>query len=298
MTEAQLRAFVAVAECRSFKQAARRLHMSQPGVSRAVRALEIELGDELFVRRRGSAVLTGFGQRAIIRSRAILAQADGMRQERDAAGGLVSGHVRLGSMPSLSATILPGLMSRLRRSHPAVSVTVVDGHDDELVAWVRTGTVDVAVVAGEHHDLECQHLVTDELLAVVPAAHPLAARAAVRGHDLIDEPFILTRAGCERLVLAALAARGVTPRIDHEVSEASSILAMVGEGLGVSVMPALAATTAPPTVVMRPLRPRAERRLSLAVASRHAPSPAVSALLGEAATSGEPVRAISSATAS
>jgi DNA-binding transcriptional LysR family regulator len=294
VTEAQLRAFVTVADCRSFKRAARRLHMSQPGVSRAVRALEIELGGELFVRGRGSAGLTGLGERAIIRSRAILAEADGMRQERDAADGVAIGHVRLGSMPSVSATILPGLMSRLRRHHPGVSVTVLDGHDDELVAWVRTGTVDVAVVVGEHDDLECQPLVTDELLAVVPASHPLAARAAVRGRELIDEPFILTRAGCERLVLAALAARGVTPRISHEVSEASSILAMVGEGLGVSVMPALAAIAPPATVVMRPLRPRSERRLSLAVASKHSPAPAVRALLGEAAASGEPVRAISS----
>jgi DNA-binding transcriptional LysR family regulator len=286
MTEAQLRAFVAVAEFGGFGEAARRLHMSQPGVSRAVRALEVELGGDLFLRGHGVAVLTTLGARALVRSRAILGEVDGMRQERDEARGIASGHVRLGSMPSVSASILPALLSRLERRHPALSVTVLDGHDDELVAWVRAGTVDVAVVAGEHAGLELQPLVTDELLAVVPAAHPLAAQEAVRAHDLVGEPFILTRAGCERLVLAALGAQGVVPDISHEVSEASSILAMVGEGLGVSVMPGLAALRPPATVALRPLEPRAERRLSLAIWPSRAPSPAVRAFLAAAVAAG------------
>ena len=292
MTEAQLRAFVTVAECGGFGEAARRLHMSQPGVSRAVRALELELGGDLFLRGRGVAVLTTLGEGALVRSRAILGEVDGMRQERDEARGIASGRVRLGSMPSVSATILPPLLARLERRHPALAVTVLDGHDDELVAWVRAGTVDVAIVAGEHHGLELQPLVTDELLAVVPAAHPLAARTAVRARDLVDEPFILTRAGCERLVLAALAAQGVAPTVRHEVSEASSILAMVGEGLGVSVMPGLAAADPPPSVALRALEPRAERRLSLAVAPNHAPSPAVRAFLAEAVDASEALRPV------
>jgi DNA-binding transcriptional LysR family regulator len=250
MTEAQLRAFVAVAEAGGFGEAARRLHMSQPGVSRAIRALEAELGGALFVRTRGAAVLTTLGERALVRSRAVLSETDAMRQERDEARGITSGHVRLGSMPSVSAALLPRLLSRLERRHPALSVTV---------------------------------LATDELLAVVPAGHPLASRAAVRARDLAGEPFILTRAGCERLVLAALAARGVAPNVSHEVSEASSILAMVGEGLGVSVMPGLAVGSPPPSVAALPLAPRAERRLSLAPATGHTPTPAVRAFLAATA---------------
>jgi DNA-binding transcriptional LysR family regulator len=287
MTEAQLRAFVTVAECGGFGEAARRLHMSQPGVSRAIRALEIELGGDLFLRGRGVAVLTTLGERALARSHAILGEVDGMRHERDEVQGIATGHVRLGSMPSVTATILPPLLSRLERRHPALSVTVLDGHDDELVAWVRAGTVDIAVVAGEHNGLELQPLVTDELLAVIPAAHRLAAHATVRARDLVHEPFILTRAGCERLVLAALGAQGVAPDVRHEVSEASSILAMVGEGLGVSVMPGLAAISPPETVALRVLKPRAERRLSLAVAPNHAPSPAMRAFLAAAVNAGE-----------
>lgn len=100
---------------------------------------------------------------------------------------------------------------------------------------------------------------TDELLAVISATHPLATRQAVRPRDLADEPFILTRAGWERLALATLGACGVTPNVALEVSEASSILALVGEGLGVSVTPGLVATSPLPTVTLRRLNPRADR---------------------------------------
>jgi DNA-binding transcriptional LysR family regulator len=282
MTEAQLRSFVAVAEHGSFGEASRRLHLTQPGVSRAVQSLEDELGGPLFVRTRGAVALTQLGERALVRSRAMLAEADAMRQELDEQRGIASGRVRLGSMPSVSATVLPGLLAHLERRHPALTVTVLDGHDDELVAWARDGTVDIAVVAGEHAALEQLPLLTDEFYAVLPAGHALAERRAVDRRALADEPFILTQAGCEGLVLAALAVAGVTPNVQYEVTEASSILAMVGEKLGVSIMPRLAAPDPPASVVLRPLRPRAERRLSLAHAAGKTLSPACTTFLTEA----------------
>ena len=287
MTEAQLRAFVTVADTGGFAEAARRLHMSQPGVSRAVRALEEELGGNLFVRGRGVTAPTTLGERVLARGRSILREVEAIRQERDEARGLTSGHIRLGSMPSVSLAILPSLLARLERRHPALSVTVVDGHDDELVKWLRMGTVDLAVVAGRHDGLELQPLLTDELLALLPARHPLASASAVRPRDLAEEPFILTRAGCERLVLATLAAHGVVPNVSHEVSEASAIVAMVGEGLGVSLIPRLAAPDPPPTVALRSLRPRAERHLSIAATPDHALSPAAVAFLAEVAAARE-----------
>ena len=282
MTEAQLRAFVAVADCGAFGEASRRLHLSQPGVSRAVQSLEDELGGALFVRARGAVSLTALGERALVRGRAMLAEADAMRQDVDEQRGIASGQVRLGSMPSVSAAVLPGFLAHLERRHPALNVTVLDGHDDELVAWARAGTVDVAVVAGDHAGLEQQPLLIDEFLAVLPAGHDLAAESTVDRAAFADLPFILTQAGCERLVLSALAAAAVTPRVQYEVTEASSILAMVGERLGVSIVPRLSAQDPPASVVLRPLRPPAERRLSLAVAAGRLPSPASAVLLAEA----------------
>lgn len=289
MTEAQLRAFVAVAESGSFRDAAQRLHMSQPGVSRALSALEHELGGALVVRGHGRVSLTALGERALLRSRTLLREAEAMRHDRDELDGIAGGHVRLGSMPSVSSTILPPLLAGLARRHPALSVTVIDGHDDELVAWVRDGTVELAVVAGEHPDLSLYPLATDELLAVLPATHPLTARSRVTARDLACEPFILTRAGCERMILATLTAHGIAPSVTHEVTEASSILALVSQGLGISIMPGLAAKDPPVNVELRPLKPRAQRRLSLATTPTGAPSPPVQAILAASAAASHPL---------
>ena len=279
MTEAQLRAFVAVAETGSFADAARRLHMTQPGVSRAVATLEKELGGVLLHRGRGRTRLTAFGDEALTRSRIILHESEAIRQSTD---GVARGRVRLGSMPSVSATLLPRLLTHLDHRHPAVEVAVVDGHDDELVAWVRDGTVDVGVVAGHHQGLGQRPLFRDEFLAVLPRNHPLARAPAVTRSAFAEMPFILTRAGCERLVLELLATASVRPTVGHEVSEPSAILAMVSEGIGVSIMPGLAARCPPRSVVLLPLDPPAERLLSLATPGGRSLSPAAEAFLAEA----------------
>jgi DNA-binding transcriptional LysR family regulator len=278
MTEAQLRAFVTVAETGSFADAARQLHMTQSGVSRAVATLENELGGVLLHRGPGRTRLTALGEPALTRSRTILRETAEMRQGID---GVARGRVRLGSMPSVSATLLPPLLSRLEQRHPAVEVAIVDGHDDELVDWVRDGIVDIAVVAGEHTGLEQQLLFRDEFLAVLPRTHPLAAAPTVSRAAFADLPFILTRAGCERRVLELLASSGIRPSVAHEVSEPSAILAMVSEGIGVSIMPSLAARRPPRSVVLLPLDPPAERRLSLATLTGASPSPAVDAFRAE-----------------
>ena len=116
-------------------------------------------------------------------------------------------------------------------------------------------------------------------------AHP-----AGREHDLVllfkgfpdtaaAEPFVLSRGGCERLILDTFAAAGHTPRVAFEVHEVSTILAMVAEGLGVSVVPELSAVGVPPRVALRPLSPAVERRLGLAVPSLAEAPPGVRALL-------------------
>lgn len=283
MTEAQLRAFVAVAETGSFGQAARDLHLSQPGISRAVSAAEQELGGQLLSRSHGTVEVTSLGERVLVRARAVLSELDSMRQDADAHRGLVSGHVRLGSMPSVSAVVLPALLAHVKRRHPALSVTVLDGHDDELVQWLRAGTVDIAVVAGRHTGLAQQPLLEDEFLAVLPADHALAAAPVVSRAAFAELPFILTQAGCERLVLGLLRAVGVTPSVQHEVTEASTIVSMVSARLGVSIMPALAAPNPPQGVVLLPLRPRAKRPLFLAYPTGRTPTPATAVVLKEAA---------------
>src|SRR5215217_4063619 len=264
MTEAQLRVLVAVADTGGFSPAATRLSMSQPGVSRAVAALEAELGTALLIRRNGRAAPTSAGERVLLHAREVLARTEAIRQEAAAGSGDYAGRVRLGSFASVSAQLLPGILATLRRRHPGVEVALFEGHDEEVLGWVRERAVDVGVVSREAPDLDVR---------------PLAAQPHATLEQLAAEPFVLSRGGCERLILDAFTAAGHAPQIAFEVHEVSTIVAMVAEGLGVGLVPELSAVGAPSRVALRPLSPRVERRLGLAVPSLADAPPAVRALL-------------------
>jgi DNA-binding transcriptional LysR family regulator len=279
MTEAQLRVLVTVADVGGFSPAAARLSMSQPGVSRAVAALEAELGTALLVRRNGRTAPTAAGKRVLLHAREVLARAEAIRQEAAAERGDSAGRVRLGSFASVSAQLLPGILATLRVRHPGVEVALFEGHDEEVIGWVRERTVDVGVVSRDAPDLDVRPLAADQLVAVLPAAHPLAGHPRATLEQLAAEPFVLSRGGCERLILDTFTASGHAPQVAFEVQEVSTILAMVAEGLGVSLVPSLSAVALPQRVTLRPLAPPVERRLGLAVPSLASAPPAVRALL-------------------
>lgn len=280
---------VTVADTGGFSPAAARLSMSQPGVSRAVAALEAELGTALLIRRNGRTAPTPAGERVLLHAREVLARTEAIRQEAAAGSGDCCGRVRLGSFASVSAQLLPGILATLRVRHPGVEVALFEGHDEEVVRWVRERAVDVGVISRDAPDLDVRPLATDRFLAVLPAAHALAARSHIALEQLAAEPFVLSRGGCEQMILEAFTAAGLALRVAFEVHEVSTILAMVAEGLGVSVVPALSAVAVPPRVALRPLRPAVERRLALAVPSLDDAPPGVRALLDVAELGSQPL---------
>ena len=287
MTEAQLRVLVAVADRGGFSPAAAELAMSQPGVSRAVAALESELGAPLLSRGNGRAAPTAAGERVLRHAREVLGRLEAIRQEAAAGSGRTTGRVRLGTFASVSARLLPGILATLRARHPDVEVALFEGHDEEVLGWVRRRAVDVGVVSRSAPDLHTRPLARDELLAVLPTGHALAGEAAITLDALAGEPFVLSRGGCETLIYETFGGAGLEPQVAFEVREVPTGVAMVAEGLGVSLIPELAVGAAPPGVVLRPLAPRVERRLSLAVPSVADAPPAVRALLDTALSSAE-----------
>jgi DNA-binding transcriptional LysR family regulator len=273
MIEAQLRVLVTVADAGGFSPAAARLSMSQPGVSRAVAALEAELGMPLLLRRNGRAAPTPAGERVLLHAREVLARAEAIRQEAAASGGEFSGRVRLGSIASVSARLLPGVLATLRVRHPGVEVALFEGHDEEVVGWVRERAVDVGVISRDAPDLDVRPLATDHFIAALPPGHALTQRAQVTLEQLATEPFVLSRGGCERLILEAFSAAGHAPQVVF----------------GVSVVAELSAAAVPPGVALRPLAPPLKRRLALAVPSLAAAPPGVRAMLDVAEHRGQTV---------
>ncbi|WP_043639340.1 LysR family transcriptional regulator [Nonomuraea candida] len=283
MTLAQLRVLVAVADHGGFTAAAEQLGMSQPAVSRAVATLERELGGALFVRHRDGIALTEAGRRALARARAALRHLDLMRADVAAATGSITGELRLASLPSATGTLVARLLRAFTDRYPQVRVRLFEGVDDDIREWLRRGAAEVGVVTLPAPGFHTAHLSTHDMVAVLPAGHPLAGRRAVRLPDLAGRPFILTTAGCRPLIMGAAQAAGADLEVAYEASGPAAILEMVAAGLGVSIVPTLGLPADLPSVVTRPLEPAMTRSLALAVPSLSDCAPTARAFLDELA---------------
>ncbi|WP_207930888.1 LysR family transcriptional regulator [Streptomyces sp. 8K308] len=277
MRLSQLRVLLAVADHGGFTVAAERIGVSQPAASRAVAALEAELGAPLLVRGRDGVTLTEAGRRAVRHARAAVHHLDLVRTEVAAAIGQVTGELRLASLPSATGTLVAALLREFTDRHPHVRVRLLEGLDRDVRAWLDRGAAEVGVVTLPAPGLDTLALGSDEMVALLPAGHPLAAAPAVDVTALAGEPFVLSTGGCRPLVLGIAGEAGIELRVAYEAGEVSAIEGMVASGLGVSVVPTLGRERDQDGTVTRPLRPRAHRTLALAFAPGDR-SPAVHAL--------------------
>jgi LysR family transcriptional regulator, hydrogen peroxide-inducible genes activator len=240
----QLRYFCAVAESGSFSRAAEQAHVSQPSLSQQILKLEDELGTRLFDRLGRTVRLTEVGKTFLPRARAVLRELEAARgdvvERKDSVGGTIC----VGVIPTIAPYFLPAQLTFLSRRFPQARVTVVEEITPVLLERVRASTVDVAVLALpiRGHEFETFTLLTEHLFAALPKAHKLARRTSISLKDLGAEPFLLLRDGhCFRDTAVAACDRArLHPQIVFESGQFSSILSMVGAGMGVSIVPEMA----------------------------------------------------------
>jgi len=282
-----LRAFTVLAEELHFGRAALRLGLSQPQVSRQVRALEAELGVELFVRTPRHTTLTDVGRRLLEDAHDTLAAADRLRAAARAAAGTPGGRVAVGFVWSTLGTYLAPLVAAVPERHPDIELAVSQKRFVEIVPALRRGDVDLVVsrTVLERGEMTEILLRTEPSYIAVPVSHPLAGRTTVRWADLDGVPMIaLARALAPSLfdaVLRAAAERGIEVHVAREARSPAEALALVSAGLGVYRLPSSAAAPHP-GIVYRELQDLPSR---LVLLRRPEPPPppiaAVAALIVE-----------------
>jgi DNA-binding transcriptional LysR family regulator len=283
MTLTQLQVFVAVVEAGSFTGAGEALSLTQPGVSHAIAALERGLGVRLLHRERDRATLSDAGARVLPHARELLARAEAIHQVAAGTTALRCGTVRIGSIASAARRILPEMMGAFRRAYPGIDLALVEGTDQEVEEWVRAGRVDAGVVTLPVTGLETAPLAADELLAVLPAGHTLAGQPCLRAEALAAEPFIMSTGGCEPMISAVFRAAGVTPRVSYSVRDTETLVALVEQGLGITMMPELSLPRTLPGVSVCRLDPPVRRAIALAVRGGAAVLPPAAAAFVEQA---------------
>ncbi|PMV25320.1 MULTISPECIES: LysR family transcriptional regulator [unclassified Pseudomonas] len=281
MTLTQLEIFSLVAELQGFTHAANRLGISQSAVSHAIKGLEQELGVELFRRHQAHVALTDIGEQLLLRARAMLGLAGTLEQEAADARGLKRGTLRIGSFgPTSSNRLLPQILWPFRQAYPDIEVHVDEGPDRQVIQWLDERRIDVGFVVLEQERFDTFALFTDQMVALLPANHPLVAHPALRLGDLCEAPFILTEAGSSELVSRLFADARLTPKVRYRCAQLLSTLEAVSRGDGVSVVAQGSLPVTPdPRYVARPLAPAITRSIGLAVLDRRQASPATLAFI-------------------
>ena len=282
MTLQQLLYFVAVANVRSFTQAADQVGVSQPTLSRALRTLETELGSPL-LNRGASVTLTPAGEAVLPLARRMLADAETARTTVAELVGLHRGRVRIGATPSLCIGVLADVLRVFHERHPEIHVELAEDGSQPLVADLVRGDLDIALVIvppdGVDPALHTAPLLRERLSVASPRGRrPLTSRGSMTVSELAKHNLVMVRKGYDlrEVTLRAYAVAGVTPRIAVEGGEMDAVLRMVEAGTGVAVVPDLV-FAGRPRLRRTVLNPALHRTVALARRADIAPSPAVTA---------------------
>ncbi len=281
MTLTQLEIFSLVAELRGFTAAATRLGIGQSAVSHAIKSLEQELGVELLRRHQSQVELSDIGQQLLLRARAMLGLANTLRQEAADARGMRRGTLRIGSFgPTSSMKLLPGILRRYRDLHPGIEVHIDEGPDRQVIQWLDERRIDVGFVVLPEERFDTFMLMEDQMVALLPTHHPLAAQASLSLKDLCNDPFVHTEAGSSELVSRLFNAARLTPNVRFRCSQLLSTLDIVRRGEAVSVVSEGSLPEGESLgFVVRPLSPRVPRQIGLAVLDSRQASPATLAFI-------------------
>jgi DNA-binding transcriptional LysR family regulator len=275
----QLQYFVAVAETRHFTRAADLVHVAQPSLSQQIKALERELGADLFQRARGNITLTDAGEALLPLARRILADADTARHEVQELAQLRGGRVRLGATPSLCTGLLPDVLRAFHDRYPGIRLLIEEGGSHDLVRELARGALDLALVVlplpTPSPALTTVEVLREDLVVVSsPDAQAPGRGRTVRISDLEGERLVMFRHGYDlrELTVAACRAEGFEPDFAVEGGEMDAVLGFVRAGLGVAVVPRMVATRSGRGLRVTPLaRPGLHRTIALAHRSDVAP---------------------------
>lgn len=283
-----IRYFTAVVELGSLTKAAAQLRVSQPTLSHAIHRLEGALGGPLWQRlpnRRGGVLPTELGRRVLERGRRALSELDALAEDAALLRGLKAGELRVGSVQSLAATLVPRWVARFAEKHPGVVLDVPLVTSEAAPNLVRDGQLDAALVVGPlpaDSALKRMRAGEQELVAVVRADHPLARRRSVPLIALAREPFVFVPAGTFAAVAIEEICRraGFSPNVRCRLASLSGLCALVRAGVGVTILPEGSVPQGDRELVeLHFERPAPRRAVHLIYRATTQPSPSLSAWL-------------------
>jgi LysR family carnitine catabolism transcriptional activator len=239
----RIRNFIAVAEERQFRRAAERVGLSQPALSAQLRELEEFLGAALLSRTTRSVRLTAEGEKFLVRARNILADLQSAVLEVRDHASLRRGRLAVASIPSAASRILPEVVAGFMQRFPGIDVQMIELSAQDVGRAVTSGNADLGITPtpDRNSELSFSFLLRDRFVGLVPKTSRLARQRRVKLEALFEYPLIATVPGTSIYATLERACRehGKSLRVAHSVTQHQTVVAMVGAGLGVALLPSL-----------------------------------------------------------
>lgn len=264
-----------VVEQGSLTLAAGALGCTQSAVSHSLEALEKELGFPLLKRGRAGVALTSEGERLLPAVRELLSSREQLSQVAAAIRGLDTGTVRIGAFTSVAVHWLPSVLKEFQADYPHVDFKLLNGDYHDVEQWLGDGSIDIGFV-NVPCAVPCETipLMEDRLLAILPEGSRFASYPKFPLIECETEPFISLLESSDHDARRALEAAGVQPNVRFYTKDDYAILAMVEQGLGMSIMPELLLKGRHDRLQILPLIPEAKRTIGIAIAAGPKAGPA------------------------
>ncbi|MCI7369274.1 MAG: LysR family transcriptional regulator [Firmicutes bacterium] len=264
-----------VCELGSLTKAAEALEITQSAVSHTINSLEEQFGFAILTRSRAGVKLTDNGQRIMPSVRGMLNYYEQLNQTVSAIRGLDFGTVRIGAFTSVAVHWLPGVIKEFQRDYPNVDIKLLNGDYHDVEKWLTEGSVDLGFVnLPTKLNCECIALMEDRLLAILPPDHKFASYPKFPLVECETEAFITLLETSNHDANKALSAAGIKPNIKFSTKDDYAIIAMVEQGLGISIMPELLLRGRHDNVAVKELVPPSKRTIGLAIGETSSQSPA------------------------
>ena len=278
----QLGYFIEIARQRSFTRAAGRLRMAQPALSQQMKNLEVELGTPLFHRGRKEVQLTAAGKTFLPRAEALLIQAEAAKAVVSDVAQLRGGKLVIAAIPSVSACLLPEVIQHFTKQHAQVALQLIEDSSERVADCVESGLADIGFLQlpASKSAFMAQPLITEPFVLLIGSSHPIASEKAVMLGQLSAVPFIFYKGRARDTALEACREAGFQPRIVCESGELGTVRALVAAGLGLAIVPRLAAGNLPASISAVSIRePKMQRQIAAVWQKGSVLSPAAATLL-------------------
>ena len=276
MESARCKAFLYAVETGSFSGAAKILNYTPSGVSQLVTALESELGISLLHRNRKGVLPTASGESLLPAVREFLQQENRIFQLASQMNDLLVGSVTIAAYSSIASHWLPSVIRAFQKDYPQIQIHLMEGIRQDVTQWLDEKKADFGLISYQTSmPYDWIPLADDPMLAVLPKDHPLATQTAYPLENCAKEQFIMPALGRDTDVISLFEDHNLSTNIRFSTIGNFATLAMIEQGLGMSIMNGLITRNWQCDVVMLPLDPPQKITLGIAIPSLKNAPPAV-----------------------